>query len=492
VSITFTPSAIGARVANLTFTTNAASSPDNVALTGTGVPAFVVSLSPASLSFGSVGQGVTSASQTATLTNTGPAAVTITSVALTGANASDFAISNNSCGASLLTGSNCVVSVTFTPLALGARTASLTFTTNASSSPDNTTLSGTGVAPPVPAVTLSPTSLAFGSIIAVVATSSPQSVTLTNSGTAALTISSVALTGANAADYFISLNACGASLAAGSNCTVSVIFAPLTAGAKAASLTFTTSAATSPDNATLSGTGVPPFVVSLNPTSAALGSVAIGFTSSPQTVTLSNVGPAAVTIVSIAVTGANVGDFAISANTCGASIAVGSSCAVDVTFTPLALNARAASLTFVTNALSSPNSAALSGVGVPAPVPAVSLIPASITFGSVLVGASSVAQHVILTDSGSAILTITSIGLTGANSGDFTISANTCGGTLGVGLSCIVDVKFVPTATSTRTASLTFQTNAASSPNSTTLSGTGVTVIASKPKKNGRKILLMP
>src|SRR5439155_370318 len=145
--VTFTPSANGSRSASVTITDNAADSPQNVALSGTGVSP-VVSLSPSSLSFGNQNTGSTSTAQTVTLTNTGTAALSISSIAITGTNASDFAQTATTCPSSpstLAANASCTISVTFTPSANGSRSASLTFTDNATNSPQGAALSGTGV-----------------------------------------------------------------------------------------------------------------------------------------------------------------------------------------------------------------------------------------------------------------------------------------------------------------------------------------------------------
>src|SRR6267142_2893625 len=142
-------------------------------------------------------------------------------------------------------------------------------------------------APAAPAVGLTPLSLSFGNVIVGV-TTSPMAVTLTNTGSATLTIASITLTGANAADYAISANSCGGSLAVGLNCSVSVTFTPSVSGSRLANLTFTTNASSSPDSAPLSGTGVTAFTVSLSPTSLAFQSSGLGVTSSAKTVTLTN------------------------------------------------------------------------------------------------------------------------------------------------------------------------------------------------------------
>src|SRR6267142_2973792 len=106
-----------------------------------------VSLSSVTLSFGGQLVPSTSAVQTITLTNTGTGALTISSIVKSGANPSDFSISSNTCGASLAASANCIVGVTFNPIASGARSASIIFSTNAASSPDTVTLSWTGFFP---------------------------------------------------------------------------------------------------------------------------------------------------------------------------------------------------------------------------------------------------------------------------------------------------------------------------------------------------------
>jgi len=219
-------------------------------LSGTGV-APPVTLSAASLAFGSITVGEASGSDYVTMTNTGTAALTITSIAVTGTNASQFDFSN-SCGTSLAVGANCSIHGHFAPTATGAMTAAITITDSAATSPQTISLTGTGVAPTSP-VTLSATSLAFGTV-SVGTTSASDYVTMTNTGTAALTISSIAVTGVNASSFVFS-NSCGTSLAVGANCSIHGHFAPTAAGAATASVTIIDSANNSPQSIALSGTG---------------------------------------------------------------------------------------------------------------------------------------------------------------------------------------------------------------------------------------------
>jgi hypothetical protein len=191
-----------------------------------------------------------------TLTNSGGTTLNITSIALTGANAADFA-QTNTCGSSVAGGANCTISVTFTPSASGSRTASLSITDNASGSPQTVGLCGTAT----PAlVSLSPTSLAFGNQ-PVDMTSTAQTVTLSNTSSAALSITSLALTGTNASD-FAQANTCGSSLAAGANCTIAVMFTPSVTGTEAASLSIADNSSDSPQTVPLSGAGTHDVILS--------------------------------------------------------------------------------------------------------------------------------------------------------------------------------------------------------------------------------------
>jgi hypothetical protein len=123
-------------------------------------------------------------------------------------------------------GAKCTISVTFTPAASGARTATLSIADNAGGSPQTLSLTGTGTAP---AVSLFPTSLSFGSQ-PVGTTSTPQTITLTNTGSATLSTTSLAFTRTNTSD-FAQTDACGSSVAAGAHCTIAVMFTPAASGA---------------------------------------------------------------------------------------------------------------------------------------------------------------------------------------------------------------------------------------------------------------------
>lgn len=365
ISVTFKPTATGARTANVSFTDNAAGSPQLVPLTGTGAAANTpaVTFAPTSLAFASQPLNTTSAAQTITVTNSGTAALTISGVTLTGTNAGDFA-QTNACPASLAANANCAISVTFKPTATGARTAAISVADNATGSPQAVPLTGTGAAANAPAVTLAPTSLAFGSQ-ALNTTSPAQTVTLTNSGNAALTIAGISVTGANQGDFSQS-NECPASLAAGSNCTISVTFKPTASGARTAAVSFADNATGSPQSVSLSGTGAATTpTLTVTPTSLTFASQTLNTTSAPQSVTVTNTGTSTVSFTSFTISGANSGDYQLGTGTCNPSgtLTAGANCTVAVTFTPTVAGTRSATLAIADNATGSPQSVSLTGVG---------------------------------------------------------------------------------------------------------------------------------
>ena len=352
VSFTFSPTATGTRTATLTVTDDAGGgATQTVNITGTGTtPAPILTFSSSSLNFGTQVIGSTSGTSTVTVNNTGNAAANFSSIAVTGANLTDFGQSNN-CLPSLPVGQSCSISVTFTPSATGARTAAVTLTDNATNSPQNIALTGTGVSP----VTLSASSLSFGAVL-VGANSTLPAVILTNNQTVALTgISIVA-----SPSIFTQTNTCGTTIAAGATCTISVTFTPTDGVPYSGTVSITDSAGNSPQTITLSGSGRQP--VAFNPQSLSFGNQTVGTTSAPKTINVQNNQKVALTINSIMITGTNLTDYA-QTNNCGSSLAKGAKCAITVTFTPSAKGNRSATLTLTDSAFTSPQTAPLTGTG---------------------------------------------------------------------------------------------------------------------------------
>ena len=432
-------------------------------------------ISPASLTFASTLVNATSTAQTVTLTNSGSSALTISGITITSANTSSGTATTtpfkqtNTCGATLAANASCSVTVTFKPTAAGAAAASLTFTDTAPNSPQSVALNGTGT-PSGPGATLSPASLTFAATT-VGAASAAQTVTLTNSGNASLTISSIALTGANAA-AFSRTNNCATTLAANASCTISVTFKPTAAGAAAASLTFTGNAVNSPQPVALSGTAVAAPVASFAPSSLTFPSTVIGASSAPLTFTLTNSGGSALVLTSIVTGGANASSF-LQNNNCG-TINAGASCTITVTFKPTAAGTLTAKLSFADNAANSPQAVTLSGTAL---IPGAKLSLSSLSFPTTAISSGGVlnyspAQAVTLTNSGTGPLTISSIAFAGTSPTSFT-QINNCPASLAVAASCTALVRFAPTTTGSKTATLIFIGNASPTTQSVSLSGTG-------------------
>jgi archaellum component FlaF (FlaF/FlaG flagellin family) len=347
ISVTFSPTATGNRTASVMISDNAAGTPQTVTLTGTGVGA-VVALSPLSLDFGSQTVGIASPAQNVTLTNNGNASLIIRKIALSVSDGS--VVQANNCGSALGAGDSCTVNLSWTPKATGNMTGNITFTDNATNSPQVLPLSGVGV---LPAVTVSPTSLTFPDQV-VFRESKAQTITLTNTGSGILAVKNIATT-----LPFSQTNTCGSSVNAGASCTINVTFRPETIGTLTGAVSIMDNAPGSPQKIVLTGVGT---YIQLSPASLNFGDQTVGTTSLPKTITLSNKGSVAVSIDSISITGTNLGDFA-QTNTCGTGVAAGASCSITVTFTPSASGRRTASVSVSDSGGGSPQSIALSGVG---------------------------------------------------------------------------------------------------------------------------------
>lgn len=273
VSINFTPSTVGALAANLQVSDNAPGTPQTLVLSGTGVaPVPAITFLPSAVSFPSIDQGSSTAPQSLMVSSSGNSTLHISSVSLAGPNASDFSFTNN-CTAPLAPGSNCTISIVFSPTAPGQRVANLTVADDAQGSPQTVVLNGTGIAV-LPALTFSPSTPSFPATTQGTS-SAPQTISVVNSGNAALQISSVSLGGSNASEFSLSSN-CTAPLAPAASCSVSVVFSPVAAGQSAAMLTVTDDAPGSPQSASISGTAVAAFSVAPASGSSTTASVSAG------------------------------------------------------------------------------------------------------------------------------------------------------------------------------------------------------------------------
>lgn len=216
-------------------------------------------------------------------------------------------------------------------------------------------------------------------------------------------------------------------------------------------------------------TGLVPAALSISPASANFGTWPVGGTSGPTVFTVQNVGDEQSGAVTFGVGGTHASDFSVTGTTCGTLVG-GQTCTASVVFSPTASGGRVGSLT----ASASPGgsaTAALSGTG--ATAPALTINPASFSFGTVPVGGSSGSQTFTVINTGGSAASSVAVTIGGANNLDFYIVGTNCNGvTLTPGQSCNGALAFAPTAVGSRGAALTL-TAAGGVVNSALLSGTG-------------------
>jgi hypothetical protein len=352
------------------------------------------------------------------------------------------------------------------------------------------------------ALNASPTSLSFGDV-ASGSTSAAQTVTVSNPGSSAASVSSVGVTGP-----FSQTNTCGSSIAAGGTCTVSVKFAPTSGGALTGTLTVATSAPGGPITVALSGTGVTsttnlalgqPATASSSYETYVADNVTDGNTSSywesadgagyPQTISVDlgstqSIGSVTLDLPPATAWSTRTETLSVLGSTNGTSYSqlVGSA---GYTFNPSTGNTvtislpsgtsdRYVELSFTGNTgwsaaqlsefeifpggggSSNPGSASLSAS------------PSSVSFGNENVGSTSSSQSVTVSNSGTAAASMSSIGVTGPFG-----ESNNCGTSLAAGASCTVSVNFAPTAAGSATGTLSVNSSAPGSPLTVALSGTG-------------------
>jgi hypothetical protein len=306
-----------------------------------------------------------------------------------------------------------------------------------------------------PAVQISPTTLKFGSV-EVGTDAVPQTTTLTNTGTAALTITNIV---ANLP--FTRASNCPASLPAGQSCVINVTFTPTGAGYASRSITVEDNAGTGSQSIAVNGTGTVPGI-GFAPTSLNFAVVANGGSSSSQTITLTNQSTATVTYYNATASG----NFSVTNNNCGVLVP-GGQCTLSVTFNSLAGGTQLGSLTVTDSDPSSPQVAALSGSGSSG---SASLNATSLKFGNQQVYTTSAAQTLTLTNgSATTPLSVYSVVATG----DFT-QTNTCPAQLSAGANCLISVQFSPSASGTRNGYITINDTDPSLLQTATLEGGGV------------------
>ena len=347
VQVRFLPSAQGLRTGMLTVYGNVSGGQGTATLTGDGTAPGDLVMTPLSVSFAATAVGATSAVQYVTISNTGGAPVTLQAPTVTG----DFRMQANTCGSSLAPGTGCTVGVMFSPTVSGSRTGDLQVV--GGSGTLTAPLSGTGTNPATDGI--SPGSLTFATQ-QIGTASAVQQVVLSNAGDVALTLIAARIGSGN----FVAVSGCGASLNAHATCSIAVSYVPKGLGAETGTLVISDQFRS--QTVSLNGIGVAPPGVSLSPSGAmSFAATAVGVRSAAQTVTLTNNGGLPLTVQSVGVSG----DFVtVAGGSCGAILAPATSCTLTVAFAPTAGGVRTGSLTIADDAPTSPQTVALTGMGV--------------------------------------------------------------------------------------------------------------------------------
>ncbi len=390
------------------------------------------SAQPASLTFASQTLGTSSSAQTVTLTNNGGIALAVTSILAS----TNFSETDNCVNAAVNAGGSCAIQVTFTPGQAGNVASELTINTNTTGGQLSIPLSGTGLsAGPVTAL---PALLSFGQV-PVGTTSSALAVTIENSAGSAIPLTGVSVN----PPFDVALNACGSSLAANSDCALSITFTPTQNGAVIGSLVLSDGAGT--QAVVLNGTGASPASDALSPQSLIFPPTAIGEQSSAQIVAVTNSGDLPLNSIGVTVS-AGYQQF----NTCGTSLSSHASCAISVVFAPNSIGSISGSLN-VSDAIRS-QTIALSGTGILPP--AIGVTPMQISFPAQPIGQAGAPLTLSISNTGGAPMNNIGFQIAGSSGSSFTWGASTCGATLNSGPGCAVQLSFSPIAAGQFTATL--------------------------------------
>jgi len=447
IVVRFAPLSAGPKVAGYTIVGNPGGTL-TAAVTGTALAPARIVVSPGAQPFGSIALGGMSSEISFTVANTGGVPTTAVSQAIVPA--TDFVITGGNCTGAILQpvsggGATCTVLVRFQPTgAAGAKAATLNVTATTGGT-GSSNLSGTATTPGALSAT---TPIAFGPIT-VGTTAGAQTITVTNSGGTSVGPLVTALTGSAEFSIVTGGNGCqGTTLTAtgtpGATCTISVTFAPTSAGAgKTANLAITAPSAST--SSTLTGDGIPAAALSISPLSKDFGSLTTG-TTGQQSFRITNTGGQTTSALAVVTTGS--AEFSVNPGTC-AALAPLAFCDVIVTYAPLTTGAKAGSLDVTGTGLSV--SAPLAGNGLsPA---SITPNPTNLTFaGNTLVGTSTSPLSFTVTNNGTSTTGNIVVAVSGTNAGDFTTTDNCT--TLLANASCTVDVVFSPSAPGARTASV--------------------------------------
>ncbi len=366
VSINFSPSALGARTANLVVTSDAPGSPLTIPLFGTGLPdSSSLSLSSSSMDFGLVNVGMQNILQNS-VGNYGSRQANFTLPTISGPNAGDFQVAYDNCSALpsyASYDSGCSIKVAFSPTAAGERQATLSIYSDAAAAPLQVALYGTGQTATY-WLSASSRALDFGGQ-PVASLSTALTAQITNTGASSVTFSGFKITGANSADFILSTSqgSCAQSVSPGQTCVIDIQFLPTLQGPEVATLTISSNSSGGPIAIPLIGQGRQSFSQwSANLATIDFGAQSLATPSSAKSVTVQNTGNTPLPLYGAIVSGSMASSFFWGLGTCTNSLAPGATCTVPVTFTPTIVGPIAATLQLNAAGVS-PITVSLTGTG---------------------------------------------------------------------------------------------------------------------------------
>lgn len=406
----------------------------------------VISVLPLTINFGNQQVGLSSAPQNITISNTGNAVLTINSIGT----AAPFSVQAPALPTTVQPGTSLVVTAQFTPQAAGAASGTITIGSNDANNPSvKVTVSGTGTAGP--SVSVAPSPLNLGTVA--LGGNAQATVTITNSGNAALTLWALQIGGANPADFrVVNPPAMPVAIAAMGTQKVTVLFAPTARGLRSAGLLITTDAPMMNQvNVPLSGTASGGPLIGASPNPLGFGTTNIGVVSNGM-LTITNSGDAPLLINSFLVAGPDAASFTVT-TPAPLTIQPAMTAPVAVQFKPAAVGSRYAQLVINSNDAVTPAfTVPMTGAGISG---SVSIDPGAVDFGAIAVGATSQAQAITVINTGAGTLTIGSASIGGPDAAAFTLAPVNLPATIPPNGTQSFSVTFAPKMVSSAGAKLT-------------------------------------
>ena len=474
VDVGFRPTAAGQRGGALLLTHDGTPTPIRIQLDGEGSsrPKAVATLTPAALDFGSQALGTDAPTRLLVLANNSEETLTLGAIS---SSTPSFVVAGGSCssGAGLRRGQRCVLGLRFVPGAPGEHRGQLHIAHDGADGASTTTLSGTGLAAAAQ-LGADIDALDFGQVSANTR-SAPRVLNIVNLGQAPLTLREA---GVSDAAFTLDAGGCagGTTLAPQQRCTMAVSFAPGRNAVFSGALRV------------VAGDGAALRLPLFGLASAALAtpvpqrlamSEVLGHSSS-ATLALVNQGPSAWQLRAISLSGPEAADFAIDGGSCvvGRSVAPGTSCSVELRFTPRATGARTARLQLAHDAAATPAQVALFGEGLAVPNAALWVDAAALDFAARPVGAAALpARMLTVWPGGRAALTWERFTLVGEHAGDFSLGGD-CQLNPALSSPCRVELAFTPRGSGQRSATLVLWPKDAAAPALVSLQGRGLTTSA--------------